>query len=110
MTYNYKQLLDILKLHKGEEHTIGEWVDILTETQISTQSVTTSLDEFVKQLEFDGTITNDELYNLYLECCEGVPLVRDSFLKRLPKTLRKHRPEIVPYRTGKFRGYRATVS
>ena len=110
MTYTYEQISNALLKHKNEEHTLGEWIDIFVKAPKPAKHIFTPLDEFVLQLNFEGSVTNSKIYNMYLAWCDDAPLEKDPFSKRLPKALREHRPDIVPYRSGKIRGYRMTVS
>ena len=74
--------------------------------------ITNPLVVFAKEFDIDKChdkrITNDDIYRAYVSWaaeCNHKPLTKTSFAKRLPKTFREYRPDIIDWRGGKARGW-----
>lgn len=64
--------------------------------------------EFVKEIEINGAMSNNALYNSYKEWCDDSghnALARNTFLKRISKAFKEYRKELEPYRNTKERGW-----
>lgn len=90
--------------YNGETHTFAEWCRILQEAERAEYDP--ELDRFAEELVISGVITNKNLYELYTIWKGESCLSKVSFEKRIHKVFRKCRPDIVPYKTSRFRGWR----
>ena len=64
--------------------------------------------EFAKEVEINGSITNNQLYNKYKYWCDDSghnPLARNTFQKRIVKAFKEYRNDVEPYRNTKDRGW-----
>jgi phage/plasmid-associated DNA primase len=64
--------------------------------------------EFVKEVEIIDKISSNQLYEKYKYWCDDSghnPMARNTFLKRVAKAFKEYRPELVSYRTSKYRGW-----
>lgn len=108
MTYTYEQIFNALLKHKKEEHTLGEWIDIFVKApkpKKLQEHYTNVLEEFVKQLDFDGRISNAALYELYVIWQGENHLPKPQFEKQIVKAFKLHRPELKPWKTRNVRGW-----
>lgn len=108
ITYSYEQILNAVLKHKNEEHTLGEWFDIFVNASKSPKSenhLFTSLEEFVKQLDFDSRISNAALYELYVIWQGENHLPKPQFEKQIVKAFKLYRPELKPWKTRNVRGW-----
>ena len=69
--------------------------------------------EFAKEVEIDGTITNNQLYDKYKYWCDDSghnALARNTFQKRIVKAFKEYRDDIEPYRNTKDRGWQTKLT
>jgi putative DNA primase/helicase len=69
--------------------------------------------EFAKEVEFEYEISTNKLYDLYKEWCEDSghnPLAKNTFSKRVTKAFKEYRPDLVSYRTNKYRGWQQKLA
>jgi phage/plasmid-associated DNA primase len=69
--------------------------------------------EFAKEVEIENQTSNNQLYDLYKDWCNDSghnSLAKNTFLKRVAKAFKEYRPELVSYRTNKYRGWQAKLT
>jgi P4 family phage/plasmid primase-like protien len=76
--------------------------------------------QFVKELEFERyskfnfALSCSELFRIYLEWCDtnGIKYrkTKMQLMRQLKKHFPKYRPDVVPYRTSKTRGYKLNIN
>jgi putative DNA primase/helicase len=69
--------------------------------------------EFAKEVEIENQTSNNQLYDLYKDWCNDSghnSLAKNTFLKRVAKAFKEYRPELVSYRTNKYRGWQPKLT
>ena len=91
--------------YKGETHTFTEWCKILRSQPETVVVHEDDISRFVKELDFHGGgFSNTALYNLYKTYTEK-PFSKSIFEKRIAIAFKKHRPDVVRYKTSRERGW-----
>ena len=88
--------------YNGETHTLKEWIEIL---RLSEECCQDDLLDFANELVFDGKITNDNLYKLYVLWSDKPPMMPAVFAKRISIVFKEHRHDLQRFRTSNARGW-----
>lgn len=93
--------------YNGETHTLKEWITILELAEAT--HLDSDLVDFSQELDFEGRITNDNLYKLYVIWSGEKCLPQTVFAKRIALVFKIHRPDLVRFRTMNQRGWERSV-
>ena len=92
--------------YNNETHTLQEWIEILKLSEESQQQACDEdLIDFAKELNFEGRITNENLYKAYTLWCDGNPMPPTVFTKRIVKVFKLCRNDLQRFKTNSVRGW-----